>query len=40
MLQKGKIPALKAGKMWGFRKEDIDEWLLRKSFNHNNRREI
>jgi len=27
MAQKGKIPALKAGKKWRFRKEDIDRWL-------------
>jgi len=27
MAQKGKIPALKAGKKWRFRKEDIDQWL-------------
>jgi len=27
MAQKGKIPALKAGKKWRFRKEDIDHWL-------------
>ena len=27
MAQNGKIPALKAGKMWRFRKADIDEWL-------------
>ena len=27
MAQKGKIPALKAGKKWRFRKEDIDKWL-------------
>ena len=26
--QKGKIPALKAGKKWRFRKEDIDRWLM------------
>lgn len=25
--QKGKIPALKVGKKWRFRKEDIDKWL-------------
>ncbi len=28
MAQRGKIPALKAGKKWRFRKEDIDKWLL------------
>jgi len=27
MAQKGRIPALKAGKKWRFRKEDIDRWL-------------
>jgi len=27
MAQKRKIPALKAGKKWRFRKEDIDRWL-------------
>lgn len=27
MAQKRKIPALKAGKKWRFRKEDIDKWL-------------
>jgi excisionase family DNA binding protein len=27
MAQKGKIPALKAGKKWRFRKGDIDRWL-------------
>ena len=32
MAQKGKIPALKAGKKWRFRKEDIDKWLKRDSF--------
>jgi len=28
MAQKGKMPALKAGKKWRFRKEDIDRWLM------------
>jgi excisionase family DNA binding protein len=27
MAQRGKVPALKAGKKWRFRKEDIDKWL-------------
>jgi excisionase family DNA binding protein len=27
MAQQGKIPALKAGKMWRFRKEEIDGWI-------------
>lgn len=27
MAQNGKIPALKAGKMWRFRKGEIDEWI-------------
>jgi excisionase family DNA binding protein len=27
MAQKGKIPALKAGKKWRFRKGDINRWL-------------
>ncbi len=27
MAQHGKIPALKAGKQWRFKKEDIDTWL-------------
>jgi len=25
--QKGKIPAMKLGVVWRYRKEDIDEWL-------------
>jgi len=33
MAQKGKIPALKAGKKWRFRKEDIDYWLERSNKN-------
>ena len=33
MAQKGKIPALKAGKKWRFRKEDIDKWLRGNSYN-------
>jgi len=33
MAQKGKIPALKAGKKWRFRKEDIDRWLTQRSYN-------
>lgn len=32
MAQNGKIPALKAGKMWRFRREDIDRWLGRNKF--------
>jgi len=27
MAQRGRMPALKAGKKWRFRKEDIDKWL-------------
>ena len=27
MAQRGKIPALKAGKMWRFRRQAIDKWL-------------
>lgn len=27
MAQRGRIPALKAGKKWRFKKEDIDKWL-------------
>jgi excisionase family DNA binding protein len=28
MVRKGKIPAVKIGKKWRFRKSRIDEWLL------------
>lgn len=27
MAQQGRIPALRAGGVWRFRKEDIDRWL-------------
>ena len=27
---KGKIPAIKIGKFWRFKKEDIDKWLEEK----------
>jgi len=29
MCQKGKIPAFKIGKSWRFKKDRIDEWLLK-----------
>jgi len=32
MAQGGKIPAFKVGRQWRFKKEIIDEWILRKEF--------
>ena len=29
MLQKGRIPALKAGAVWRFNRAEIDEWMRR-----------
>ena len=32
MAQAGKIPAYKVGRQWRFKKELIDEWMVRKEF--------
>lgn len=31
MAEQGRIPALKAGAQWRFRKAEIDEWMRRKA---------
>lgn len=32
MCQKGRIPAFKVGKSWRFKKDKIDEWLLKNEY--------
>jgi excisionase family DNA binding protein len=31
MVEQGRIPALKAGGQWRFRKGEVDEWMRRKA---------
>jgi excisionase family DNA binding protein len=36
MARSGEVPAIKVGKLWRFRKSDLDEWLKSRvgSFRH------
>ena len=32
MAQQGRIPAYKVGKLWRFKKEEIDKWIQKQQF--------
>lgn len=32
--QQGKLPAIKVGRNWRFRKEKLDQWLEQREINH------
>lgn len=34
MIQRGDLPALRVGRAWRFRKDQIDRWLARREINN------